>query len=105
MGFDMTLYKYASTTHCSGSSEPFGANYWYLQGQLYAYMGLNIGVAKTGDWNVPIIQGNAAMLLQAKMPKPSYIYGGIYVQASLLGLINVEQSFDFEFGENCVIVN
>jgi hypothetical protein len=105
LGFDMTLYKYATSTHCEGSSGTFGANYWYLQGQLYAYMGLNIGVAKVDGWDYSIVEGNAAMLLQGKMPKPSYVYGGVYVQASLLGIIDVSRTFDFEFGTNCVIVN
>jgi len=103
-GFDMTLYKYGPTTHCEGSTEPFGMNYWYLQGQLYAYMGLNIGC--TNDtWNVKIIEGNAAMLLQGKMAKPSYIYGGVYLQADILGLFNVDLTLDFDFGTNCTIIN
>jgi hypothetical protein len=104
VGFDMTLYKYASTTHCAGSSEPFGMNYWYLQGQLYAYMGLDIGVTNN-NWDVTLLQGNAAMLLQGKMPKPSYIYGGVYLQANILNLVDVDVTLDFDFGTNCEIIN
>jgi len=103
-GFDMTLYKYSSSTHCSGSSEPFGMNYWYLQGQLYAYMNLNIG-ATNDNWDFTILQGNAALLLQGKMAHPSYIYGGIYVQANVLNLFDVDMTADFSFGTNCEIVN
>jgi len=103
-GFDMTLYKYAPTTHCEGSTEPFGMNYWYLQGQLYAYMSMNIGCTND-SWNVKIIEGNAAMLLQGKMAKPSYIYGGVYLQADILGLFNVDLTLDFDFGTNCTIIN
>ena len=102
-GFDMTLYKYSSTTHCEGSTAPFGMNRWYLQGQLYAYAGLNIGVTND-SWNYTILQGNLAVLLQGKMPKPSYVYGGVYVQLAVLGLFDVARTFDFEFGTNCTIV-
>ncbi|MBK7130977.1 MAG: hypothetical protein IPH66_16675 [Crocinitomicaceae bacterium] len=103
MGFDMTMYKYASTTHCEGSSEPFGMNYWYLQGQLYAGMGINLG-ATYGNQDMTIISGNVAALLQAKMPKPSYVFGGIHVDASLFGIFNLDFDAQFEFGENCVVV-
>lgn len=104
-GFDMTLYKYSSSTHCSGSSEPFGMNYWYLQGQLYAYMNMNIGCANEGNFDVKILEGNAAMLLLGKMAHPSYIYGGVYIQANILNLFDVSMTVDFDFGTNCTIVN
>ncbi|MBK9190644.1 MAG: hypothetical protein IPM77_03570 [Crocinitomicaceae bacterium] len=103
-GFDMTLYKYASTSHCEGSAEPFGMNYWFLQGQLYAYMGLDIGAAWK-DHSMTVLQGSVAALLQGKMPKPSYVYGGLNVQANLFDLFDLNMTVDFDFGTNCVIVN
>lgn len=78
-------------------------NYWYLQGQLYAGMGINLG-ATYGNQDMTIISGNVAALLQAKMPKPTYVFGGIHVDASLFGIFNLDFTADFEFGENCVIV-
>ncbi|MCH2235970.1 MAG: hypothetical protein MK078_17145 [Crocinitomicaceae bacterium] len=107
MGFDMTLYKYANTTHCSGSpGEPFGANYWFLNGQLYAYLGLDVGVERMSNnkkWN--IFSGSAAALLQGKLPNPSYVYGGMNVSISILSILELSQTFDFEFGKNCEVVN
>jgi hypothetical protein len=107
-GFDMTLYKYSSTSHCEGSSDPFGLNHWYLTGQVYAYAGINAGIRRIVDgelkWDVNIFQANLAVLLQGKMPKPSYVYGGIYIQGSACGF-EVSQTFDFDFGTDCVIVN
>lgn len=110
-GFDMTLYKYSASTHCSGGNAgDFGMNYWYLQGQLYAYMGLNFGCTWTknnGDLiDFEIMNANAAMLLTGKLPNPAYVYGGVYLNASFLsGLVNVDVTADIEFGENCTIVN
>ena len=104
-GFDMTLYKYNPGTHCEGSTAPFGMNYWYLNGQLYCYVGVVAGVRKIDGWDLTIVEGNVAVLLQGKMPKPSYVYGGIYLQASFLNLIEVAHTLDFEFGTNCVIIN
>lgn len=103
-GFDMTLYKYASSNHCEGSTEPFGMNYWFLQGQLYAYMGLDIGAAWK-DHSMTILEGSVAALLQGKMPKPSYVYGGLNVQANLFDIFDLDLTVDFDFGTNCVIVN
>jgi hypothetical protein len=107
-GFDMTLYKYSSSSYCEGSSGPFGLNYWFLSGQVYAYAGISAGLRKIDEgevkWDANIFQANLAVLLQGKMPKPSYVYGGIYIQGSIFGF-SVAQTFDFDFGTNCVIIN
>lgn len=107
-GFDMTLYKYAPSAYCEESGGAFGANYWYLNGQLYAYGGINLGVAGTylgNSFDVTLISASMAMLLQGKLPKPTYIYGGLNVQASLLGVFEIERTFDFEAGTNCTILD
>jgi hypothetical protein len=67
-------------------------------------MGMNIGVTNS-NWDVKLLEGNAAVLLQGKMPKPSYIYGGVYLQANVLDIFEVDLTFDFDFGTNCEIVN
>jgi hypothetical protein len=109
-GFDMTLYKYATSTHCQGSTDEFGMNYWYLQGQLYAYMGLEFGcswVKKNGDIaQFEIMNANASMLLQGKLPNPAYVYGAVHLNARFLaGVVKVNVNADIEFGDNCTIVN
>lgn len=107
MGFDMTLYKYAETTHCSGyPGEEFGANYWFLNGQLYAYAGLTAGVERMSDNSTyDIFSGSFAALLEGKLPNPSYVYGGVNLQISVLGVLNVTHTFDFDFGTDCEVVN
>lgn len=110
-GYDMTLYKYSASTHCQGgSADDFGINHWYLQGQVYAYMGLSFGctwVKVGGDVaTFEIMNANAAMLLQGKVPNPAYVYGGVHLAASFLGgIVNVDVDADIEFGDNCTIVN
>lgn len=104
-GFDMTLYKYAPTAYCSGILGEFGANYWFMMGQLYAYGNMQAGVRKkdlTKDF--PIINASMAMLLQGKLPNPSYVYGGVNLQANVLGLFNVDVTCDFDAGTNCNVV-
>ncbi|MFK8046064.1 MAG: hypothetical protein AB8B72_11260 [Crocinitomicaceae bacterium] len=110
-GFDMTLYKYASSTYCQGGSPgDFGMNYWYLQGQVYAYLGLDFGCTwekNNGDiLTFNIMTANAAMLLQGKLPNPAYVYGAVHLDASFLGgIVNVNVDADIEFGDNCTIIN
>ncbi|MEX1003303.1 MAG: hypothetical protein WDZ35_14380 [Crocinitomicaceae bacterium] len=122
VGFDMTMVRYASGTHCVGMTEPIGANLWYMQGQLYSYGGMSAGAAKLetdGDWNIqydqngnPIILNNytvisasMAMLLQGQFPNPSYVYGGVNLQASIFNIFNLDLTMDFEYGTDCQIVS
>lgn len=107
-GFDMTFYKYARSAYCSENGDRFGANSWYLQGQLYAYGGINAGVAGTfagSPFDFTIISASMAMLLRGKMPKPVYVYGGLYLKASLFGLFNLDLKMDFDAGEDCTIID
>ncbi|MFT5821450.1 MAG: hypothetical protein ACI8ZM_002703 [Crocinitomix sp.] len=107
-GFDMTFYKYAPTAYCDESGHGFGANFWYLQGQLYAYGVINAGVAGNfagSPFDFTIISASMAMLLQGKMPKPVYVYGGLYLEANLFGLFDLDMTMDFAAGENCTIID
>ncbi|NOQ73892.1 MAG: hypothetical protein GQ574_17930 [Crocinitomix sp.] len=107
-GFDMTFYKYAPTAYCSETGDEFGANSWYLQGQLYAYGGINAGVAGNfagSPFDFTVISASMAMLLQGKMPKPVYVYGGLYLEATLFGLFNLDLTLDFDAGEDCTIID
>ncbi|MEP1026341.1 MAG: hypothetical protein ABJG68_09040 [Crocinitomicaceae bacterium] len=108
-GFDMTLYKYAETSHCQGTTGPFGANYWYMNGQLYAYGGFSAGamriVNEEPKADFPIISASMAMLLQGKFPKPSYVYGGINLQANVMNIFDLNITMDFDAGTDCQIVN
>lgn len=108
-GFDMTFYKYATTTHCAGDDSPFGANYWFMNGQVYAYGGVNAGAMKVVDGeikqNLNIISASMAMLLTGKLPNPSYFYGGLNLQASVFDIFNLNITLDFDMGTNCQIVN
>jgi hypothetical protein len=107
VGFDMTAYNYGPTAHCAGSSDQIGLNGWYLQGQLYAYFSLNCGItgrAFGSDFDINLLSASAALLLQGKLPKPTYVYGAVALNATVLGFINVNVGFDFDFGTNCSIV-
>lgn len=106
-GFDMTLLNFGPNAHCSGSSDQIGLNGWYLQGQLYAYFMLNMGItgrALGNDFDISLLNGSAALLLQGKLPKPTFVNGAVALNAQVLGFINVNLNFDFEFGNNCTIV-
>ncbi|MCB9223647.1 MAG: hypothetical protein H6582_05655 [Crocinitomicaceae bacterium] len=112
-GFDLTMVKYAPGTHCSGSSEEIGANLWYMQGQVYAYGGMSAGAAKLEETedgievvnNFTVISASMAMLLQGRFPHPSYVYGGVNLQAKVFNLFNLNVTMDFDYGDDCQIVN
>jgi len=108
VGFDLVLFN-ASNIHCSGSTTPVGVNGYYAQGQVYTYINGALGVKKyknNGDlqntYNLGSLQ--VAALMQGKLPKPSFVYGAVNIQANVLGIINLGFTADFEFGTNCNLV-
>lgn len=106
-GFDLILFN-AENAHCSGSSESIGVNGYYAMGQVYAYLNGALGVRKYKDngnintYNLGSLQ--VAALLQGKLPKPTYIYGAIGIQANILGIIDFGFTADIELGTNCNLV-
>lgn len=107
-GFDLMLIN-VQNAHCSGSSEPVGVNGYYAMGQVYAYLDGGLGVRKYKDngdlkneYNLGSLQ--VAALLQGKLPKPTFVYGAIGIQANVLGVINFSFTADVELGDNCTLV-
>ena len=107
VGFDIMVKDYGDA-HCKGSSEPIGMNGWYANGQAYAYLQGELGLTfrlfgfKT---KIPIISGGGAVLLQAKLPNPSWFRGYLGGKFNLLGgLIKGSFRFKVELGEKCEIV-
>ncbi len=107
VGFDIMVKDYGDA-HCKGSSEPIGMNGWYANGQAYAYLQGELGLTfrlfgfKT---KIPIISGGGAVLLQARLPNPSWFRGYLGGRFNLLGgLIKGSFRFKVELGEKCEIV-
>ncbi len=106
IGFDIMVKDYGNTT-CSASTGPIGMNGWYANGQAYAYLQGELGIHidlifYSGD--ISLISAGAAVLLQAKLPNPSWFSGYVGGRYSLLGGI-VEGSFscNVKFGTECEI--
>lgn len=106
LGFDV-MVKNHGDAHCSGSQGRIGINGWYAEGQAYAYLQGELGVRVKVLFvqkNIPIIQGGAAALLQAKLPNPTYIGGYYALHVKVLGgLIDGDFRFKFTFGQDCQI--
>ncbi len=104
-GFDITMYKYPSGAYCSQSGQQnFGMNKKYLNGQIYAYAGLDVNIFKEDGWNVDVLDANIAMLLQGQLPNPVFVRGSAYVSATVFG-IGFDFEGDFELGNQCTVVN
>lgn len=106
-GFDLMLINVENAT-CSNFSGPIGVNGYYCMGQVYAYLGGSLGIRKYGgnnnselknEWSVATLQ--MAALLQGKLPKPTFVYGSVALQASVLGIINLSFNADVELGTDC----
>jgi len=108
VGFDMMLANFGNNAHCSGSSETVGMNGWIAQGQLFAYLQGSVGVKGSvfkKDFDLTILSGTVAAIVGGKIPNPSYVYGALACQYTILSCINGSFSFDFAVGNDCTIVN
>ena len=107
VGFDIMVKRYPPNTiyNCSSdnSTGNLGMNGWYANGQAYAYMQGELGVRARGI-RIPIIKGAAAILLQAKLPNPSWFEGYMAGNYSVLGGL-VKGSFNMKItlGKSCTL--
>ncbi len=104
IGFDIMVKDYGNLT-CAGRPGPIGMNGWYANGQAYAYLQGELGVKVNlffikGEF--PIISAGAAVLLQAKLPNPSWFAGYVAGRFSILGgLVEGGFSCRIRFGDEC----
>ncbi|MDR1371095.1 MAG: hypothetical protein LBJ72_13380 [Dysgonamonadaceae bacterium] len=107
VGGDVMLRDYGDLK-CAGSNNNIGINGWYANGQLYAYLYGELGVKvnlKIIKGRFAIIQGGAAVLLQAQLPNPSWFGGNMGIRFSILGgLVKGNMRFKFTLGEKCDFV-
>ncbi|MFN6086343.1 MAG: hypothetical protein ACK476_15620, partial [Fluviicola sp.] len=108
-GFDVTLFKLIQGTHCVNETTPAGMNGWYCNGQVYVWLNGALGARKyneegklKNEYNVCSI--NAAALLQGRLPKPSFVYGTIGFNVSILSIIDFSFDADFQFGNDCTLI-
>ncbi len=107
IGFDVMIKDYGDA-HCKGSSEQIGLNGWYASGQAYAYLQGELGVQFKlfgKRRKIPFKKGGMAVLLQARLPNPSWFRGYMTGNYSCLGgLIKGKFRFKVELGNKCEIV-
>lgn len=103
-GADIMLQNYGQA-QCEGRDGPIGINGWYASGQGYAYLTGNLGI-RIKDSKFDIMSVAAALLVQAKMPNPSWFRGNIAARYSILGgLVKGKVNVAVVLGEECVLVN
>ena len=101
-GVDILLKNYGSV-QCVGRPGPIGINGWYASGQGYAYLTGRIGV-RVKKSMFDIMSVSTALLLQAKMPNPTWLQGNIAARYSILGgLVKGKVNVGVTLGEECVI--
>ncbi len=82
---------------CDG--EEIGFNGWYAQGQVYAYVR---GEGKL--FGIPVAEVGAGAVLQAKLPKPTWVKGSVFMYINLLGHEAGHYEGVFERGTKCSYV-
>ncbi|MDJ1470992.1 hypothetical protein [Xanthocytophaga flava] len=105
-GADVMLRNYGEKATCRGQSGTLGMNGWYASGQAYIFLagkvGIRVGKRKR---SFDIISLGAAALLQAKLPNPTWMRGGIAGKYSILGgLVKGKVNLTFTVGEECEII-
>ncbi|NIG56418.1 hypothetical protein [Chitinophaga sp. Cy-1792] len=102
LGFDLALKQFDSTFTCGGQSA--GWNNWYAMGQLYAYLGVEVGLSLdtwfySGD--ITILRADVGALLTGGLPNPTWMEGKLTVQANVLGLFEIDEEPHFTIGDKC----
>jgi hypothetical protein len=103
-GADILLQNYGNSK-CEGRSGQIGINGWYASGQGYAFLTGKIGIrVKKSEFDIMSVA--AALLVQAKVPNPSWFRGNIAARYSILGgLIRGKVNVAVTLGEECVLVS
>ena len=107
VGFDIMLKDYGDA-HCAGKTEKIGIDGWYANGQAYVYLQGEVGVKVNLAFikgRFPIISGAAAVLMQAKLPNPTWLKGYMAVKFEILGgLVSGNMRMKVTIGDECEIV-
>ena len=110
LGYDVALQHVDPANipqSCLQSDGTFGFSNWYAFGQVYAYLGLEVGIHANlalakGDYD--LLNGDVLALLQAGMPNPTWMKGQVRVDASILGgSIQYHGNFPIDVGNQCTI--
>ncbi|MCQ2095193.1 MAG: hypothetical protein MJY59_00420 [Bacteroidaceae bacterium] len=105
-GFDASLTHYGKAL-CTNFGRSPGYNGWYARGQLYAYMGMELG-AKFDlgfvNYDIPLVKAGVGGVLKMGGPRPTYFQGKVRAKLNLLGgLFQIDKSYTFDVGEQCVL--
>ena len=103
VGFDLALKKFDQDFSCGGHSA--GWNNWYATGELYAYLGIDIGI-ELDVWfyhgKCPLLKTAVAAALTGGLPNPTWLDGYVQVDQEVLGgLVSVHTSAHFTIGDKC----
>lgn len=102
-GTDVMLRDFGSTATCQGRNGTLGINGWYASGQAYVFLVGRVGVQVKGK-KFDFLSLGAAALLQAKLPNPTWMKGGIAGRYAVLGgLVKGKYNLSFTVGEECQV--
>jgi hypothetical protein len=102
-GADVMLRDYGNTATCQGRNGTLGINGWYASGQAYVFLVGRVGV-QVKKKKFDFLSLGAAALLQAKLPNPTWMQGGIAGSYAVLGgLVKGKYNLTFELGEACKV--
>ncbi|OCB74417.1 hypothetical protein [Flavobacterium crassostreae] len=107
LGFDIMIKDYGESA-CEGTG-PIGIDGWYANGQAYAYLQGELGIKVKLLFvrkKIPIIKAGAAVLMQAKLPNPSWFRGYMGGYFDLLGgMVKGRFRFKIELGKECKLID
>ncbi len=107
IGTDIMVRDYGEA-ECRGSGQ-VGINGWYANGQSYAYLQGEIGIKLNLLFikkKIPILTAGAAVLMQTKLPNPTWFRGYVGGRFSVLGgLVKGNFRIKVELGHQCEFLN
>ena len=108
LGYDINV-THSPSRICQESGLAPGTNGWYAQGQAYAGAWGDFGIYVNVfffEGEISFLRANAALLLQAALPSPTYFKGRARLNYSVLGgLIEGNHNFELTLGDPCTAIS
>jgi hypothetical protein len=103
-GADVMLLNLGNSECAGRPGKGIGIGGWYAIGQAYACLEAAVGL-RFKRKRFDILKAFVGALLQAKLPNPTWIKGGLRGEYRILGgLVKGKFTLDFQVGEECQII-
>ncbi|MFV1981365.1 MAG: hypothetical protein ACC655_09450, partial [Rhodothermia bacterium] len=108
LGFDVAVLqtldpRIVCRNPVSGALFDRGDDAWYIEGRMYAMMGIKLWTRILFGVKATIARLDAGITLEGGFPNPEYFAGAAEVSGELLGAVRFNEHVEFTIGNKCEV--